>query len=57
MTLEQCCEAFQKLLNQDLTYDGSQVIFRFENHTEALHIIHKARLALSVMEGKCDAAV
>jgi hypothetical protein len=55
MTLKQCIEAFDALLNQNLTYNGSEVIFSFENHTMALGTIIHARDALSTMktiEGK-----
>ena len=50
MTLQQCIEAFDALLDQDLTFSGGEVIFRFENHTMALGTVLHARDALATMK-------
>ena len=43
-------EAFEALLDQDLTFNGNEVIFRFESHTMALGTIRHARDALEAMK-------
>jgi hypothetical protein len=50
MTLHECIQAFKKFFDQDVTIDGGQIVFNFENHLWALEDLRNARNALAMME-------
>lgn len=49
MTLEQCVNALNALLNRNITYVGNEARFVFEDSSEAREIIYNARKALTTM--------
>jgi len=49
MTLEQCIDAFQQLLDKNVTYNGNEAILTFDSHTMALGTFIHARQALAQM--------
>ena len=55
MNLKQCIEAFDALLNQNLSFDGNEVIFSFENHEIAVSTIFRARDILATMKAMGNA--
>ena len=49
MTLEQCIDAFEELLNKNVTYNGNEAILTFDSHTMAIGTFQHARQALAQM--------